>query len=104
MLPWWQWPCKPDYRDGAVMGRPPKPRSLTAKLAGKANFAEYRAASRGLPDRDPDGSMCRRTVAMVITGKCWSAVLTLCGASVAALPPQHFLTQTPTRFDTPTPV
>src|SRR6266446_3738544 len=84
------------------MERPPKPRSLTAKLAGKANFAEYRAASRGLPDRDPDGSMCRRTAAMVITGKCWSVVLTLCGASVAALAAQQTLTEAPTGFDTPT--
>src|SRR3984893_19113724 len=84
------------------MGRPPKPRPLTAKLAGKANFGEYGAASRGLPDRDPDGSMCRRIAAMVITGKYWSIVVTLCGASVAALAPQRALTEAPTGFDTPT--
>src|SRR5712672_3301226 len=83
------------------MGRPPKPRSLTAKLAGKANFGEYGAASRGLPDRDPDGSMCRRIAAMVITGKYWSIVVTLCGASVAALAAQQALTEAPTGFDTP---
>src|ERR1700731_3238067 len=84
------------------MGRPPKPRSLTAKLAGKANFGEYGAASRGLPDGDPDGSMCRRIAAMVITGKYWSIVVTLCGASVAALAAQQALTEAPTGFDTPT--
>src|SRR5690349_3662648 len=84
------------------MGRPPKPRSLTAKLSGKANFREYGAASRGLADRDPDGSMCRGTAAMVITGKYWSIVLTLCGASVAAVAAQLALTEAPTGFDTPT--
>src|SRR5258708_9147617 len=84
------------------MGRPPKPRSLTAKLAGKANFREYGAARRGLADRDPDGSMCRGTAAMVITGKYWSIVLTLCGASVAAGAAQQALTEAPTCFDTPT--
>src|SRR5258708_31191711 len=86
------------------MGRPPKPRSLTAKLAGKANFREYGAARRGLADRDPDGSMCRGTAAMVITGKYWSIVLTLCGASVAAVAAQQALTEAPTGFATPTPV
>src|ERR1700730_18295503 len=84
------------------MRRPPKPRSLTAKLAGKANFREYRAARRGLADRDPDGSMCRGTAAMVTTGKYWSIVLTLCGASVAAVAAQQALTEAPTGFDTPT--
>src|ERR1700730_17611789 len=84
------------------MGRPPKPRPLTAKLAGKANFGEYGAASRGLPDRDPDRSMCRRIAAMVIAGKYWSIVVTLCGASVAALAAQQALTEAPTGFDTPT--
>src|SRR6478736_7235107 len=84
------------------MGRPPKPRSLTTKLAGKANFREYGAARRGLADRDPDGSMCRGTAAMVITGKYWSIVVTLCGASVAALAAQQALTEAPTGFDTPT--
>src|SRR6202047_1633527 len=84
------------------MGRPPKPRSLTAKLAGKANFGEYGAASRGLPGRDPDGSMCRRIAAMVITGKYWSIVVTLCGASVAVAAAQQAATEAPTGFDTPT--
>src|ERR1700726_2337803 len=84
------------------MGRQPKPRSLTAKLAGKANFREYGAARSGLADRDPDESMCRGTAAMVITGKYWSIVLTLCGASVAAVATQQALTEAPTGFDTPT--
>jgi CxxC motif-containing protein (DUF1111 family) len=39
---------------------------------------------------------------MVITGKYWSIVLTLCGASVAALAAQQALTEAPTGFDTPT--
>src|SRR3984893_12556120 len=84
------------------MGRPPKPRSLSAKLAGKANFGEYGAASRGLHDRDPNGSMCRSIADMVITGKYWSIDVTLCGASVAALAAQQALTEAPTGFDTPT--
>ena len=71
-----------------------------AKLAGKTNFREYGAARRGLADRDPDGSMCRGTAAMVITGKYWSIVLTLCGASVAAVAAQQALTEAPTGFDT----
>src|SRR5260370_6356773 len=73
------------------------------KLAGKADFAEYGAASRGLHDRDPDGSMCRGTAAMVITGKYWSIVLTLCGASVAAVAAQQALAGGPTGFESPTP-
>src|ERR1700726_5099067 len=39
---------------------------------------------------------------MVITGKYWSIVLTLCGASVAAGAAQQILTEAPTGFDTPT--
>ena len=39
---------------------------------------------------------------MVITGKCWSVILALCGASVAALAAQQVLTEAPTGFDTPT--
>jgi len=39
---------------------------------------------------------------MVITGKYWSIVLTLCGASVAAVAAQQALTEAPTGFDTPT--
>src|SRR6201984_2423538 len=39
---------------------------------------------------------------MVITGKYWSIVLTLCGASVAAMAAQQALTEAPTGFDTPT--
>src|SRR5580704_10293597 len=46
--------------------------------------------------------MCRGTAAMVITGKYWSIVLTLCGASVAAVAAQQALTEAPTGFDTPT--
>src|ERR1700731_1476491 len=48
------------------------------------------------------GSMCRGTAAMVTTGKYWSIVLTLCGASVAAVAAQQVLTEAPTGFDTPT--
>src|SRR5690349_8650418 len=84
------------------MGRPPEPRSLTAKISGQSNFREYGAARRGLADRDPDGSMCRGTAAMVITAKYWSIVLTLCGASVAAVAAQQAITEAPTGFDTPT--
>jgi len=40
---------------------------------------------------------------MVITGKYWSVVLTLCGASVAAVAAQQALTEAPAGFDTPTP-
>src|ERR1700756_1029304 len=60
-------------------------------------------ACRGLADRDLDGSTCRGT-AMVITGKYWSAVLTLCGASVVAVVAvaQQAATEAPTGFDTPT--
>ena len=39
---------------------------------------------------------------MVVTGKYWSIVLTLCGASVAAVAAQQALTEAPTGFDTPT--
>jgi hypothetical protein len=39
---------------------------------------------------------------MVITGKYWSVILTLCGASVAAVAAQQALTEAPTGFDTPT--
>jgi hypothetical protein len=39
---------------------------------------------------------------MVITGRYWSIVLTLCGASVAAVAAQQALTEAPTGFDTPT--
>ena len=39
---------------------------------------------------------------MVITGKYWSIVLTLCGARVAAVAAQQALTEAPTGFDTPT--
>ena len=39
---------------------------------------------------------------MVTTGKYWSIVLTLCGASVAAVAAQQALTEAPTGFDTPT--
>jgi len=39
---------------------------------------------------------------MNITGKYWSIVLTLCGASVAAVAAQQALTEAPTGFDTPT--
>src|ERR1700758_4489623 len=46
--------------------------------------------------------MCRGTAAMVITGKYWSIVLTLCGASVAAVAAQQALTEALTGFDTPT--
>src|SRR5215469_14615355 len=102
LLPWWQWPCKPDYRDSAVMGRPPKPPIAYGKIIGQSKFPEYGAARRGLADRDPDGSMCRGTAAMNITGKYWSIVLTLCGASVAAVAAQQALTEAPTGFDTPT--
>jgi hypothetical protein len=31
----------------------------SGKIKGKANFGEYGAACRGLPDRDLDRSMCR---------------------------------------------
>src|ERR1700754_1698258 len=46
--------------------------------------------------------MCRGTAAMVVTGKYWSIVLTLCGASVAAVAAQQALTEALTGFDTPT--
>ncbi len=39
---------------------------------------------------------------MVITGKYWSIVVTLCSASVAALAAQQALTEAPTGFDMPT--
>ena len=39
---------------------------------------------------------------MVITGKYWSIVVTLCGASVAAVAAQQALTEAPTGFTTPT--
>jgi CxxC motif-containing protein (DUF1111 family) len=39
---------------------------------------------------------------MVITRKYWSVVLTLCGASVAAVAAQQALTEAPAGFDTPT--
>src|SRR5260370_13947031 len=59
-------------------------------------------AYRGLPDRDLARSICRGAAAMVITGKYWSVVLMLCGASVAALAAQQDVTEAPTGFDTPT--
>ena len=37
-----------------------------------------------------------------VTGKYWSIVLTLCGASVAAVAAQQALTEAPTGFDSPT--
>src|SRR5712672_3430561 len=46
--------------------------------------------------------MCRGAAAMVITGKYWSVVLILCGASVAAVAAHQALTEAPTGFDTPT--
>src|ERR1700746_3706398 len=48
--------------------------------------------------------MCRGDAAMVIAGKYWSAVLTLCGASVVAVATvaQQTATEAPTGFDTPT--
>src|ERR1700751_3195863 len=46
--------------------------------------------------------MCRGTAAMVLTGRYWSIVLTLCGASVAAVAAQQALTEAPTGFDPPT--
>jgi CxxC motif-containing protein (DUF1111 family) len=39
---------------------------------------------------------------MVITVKYWLVVLTLCGASIAAVAAQHALTEAPVGFDTPT--
>ena len=39
---------------------------------------------------------------MVITVKYWSVVLTLCGASIAAVAAQQALTEAPAGFDTPT--
>ena len=39
---------------------------------------------------------------MVITGKCWSVVLMLCGASIATAAAQQAATEAPTGFDTPT--
>src|SRR6201981_561765 len=48
--------------------------------------------------------MCRGDAAMVTAGKYWSAVLTLCGASVVAVAAvaQQAATRAPTGFDTPT--
>src|SRR6516162_5839576 len=48
--------------------------------------------------------MCRGGAAMVTAGKYWSAVLTLCGASVVAVVAvaQQAGTEAPTGFDTPT--
>src|SRR5271163_2352078 len=50
--------------------------------------------------------MCRGDADMVIAGKYWAAVLTLCGASVMALAAvavaQQAVTEAPTGFDTPT--
>ena len=39
---------------------------------------------------------------MVITGKCWSAVLMLCGASIATAAAQQVAQEAPAGFDTPT--
>ena len=39
---------------------------------------------------------------MVITVKYWLVVLTLCGASIAAVAAQQALTEAPAGFDTPT--
>lgn len=39
---------------------------------------------------------------MVITGKCWSVVLMLCGASIATAAAQQAATEAPAGFDTPT--
>ena len=39
---------------------------------------------------------------MVITGKYWSVVLMLCGASVAVTAAQQAATEAPAGFDTPT--
>src|SRR6516162_4011562 len=48
--------------------------------------------------------MCRGGAAMVTAGKYWSAVLTLCGASVVAVVAvaQQAASEAPTGFDTPT--
>src|ERR1700741_2198918 len=48
--------------------------------------------------------MCRGDAAMVIAGKYWSAVLTLCGVSRVAIVAvaQQAATEAPTGFDTPT--
>ncbi len=39
---------------------------------------------------------------MALTGKCWSVVLMLCGASIATAVAQQTATEAPTGFDTPT--
>jgi len=46
--------------------------------------------------------MCRGAAAIVITGKYWSVVLMLCGASVAVAAAQQAATEAPAGFDTPT--
>src|ERR1700739_1682121 len=80
---------------------------MMANLQGKANFTilrNKRVACRGLPNRDLARWVYPGTDVMVIAGKFWWVVLTLCGASVVAMVAvaQQAATEAPTGFDTPT--